>query len=218
MYRGFLTALVVVFLTGVTIAQVQQLPSDGKAPAKNQAPPRSQEEQQTNQTTNNEDRQPGQTSNKEASREGGGFSSSKNTQIDISPPADDAKNHPESGAAIMDANSDENADVQEMRPWDPHRAAKSIEVGDYYFKQKNYRAALDRYKEALEYKPNDAAANFHLAQCYEKLNDNDQAAKHFQEYLKILPQGELAPGARKELEKLGKPQAANQEPDKPEQK
>jgi tetratricopeptide (TPR) repeat protein len=206
MYRRLLTGLAVLFFAGFALAQVETLPSDGKAPAKNQAPPRSQEDQQSSQATN-----------KEASREGG-FSSSKNTQIDISPPADDAKNHPDSGAAIMDANSDDNADVQEMRPWDPHRAAKDIEVGDYYFKQKNYRAALDRYKEALEYKPNDAAANFHLAQCYEKLNDNDQAAKHFQEYLKILPQGELAPVARKELDKLGKPQAANQEPAKPEAK
>ena len=179
---------------------------DGQAPAKNQAPPRSQEDQQ-----------PKPENSKEATRDTG-FSSSKNTQIDISPPSDDVKNHPDSGAAIMDANSDDNADVQEMRPWDPHRAAKSIEVGDYYFKQKNYRAALDRYKEALEYKPNDAAANFHLAQCYEKLNDTDQAAKHFQEYLKILPQGELAPVAKKELDKLGKPQAANQEPAMPEQK
>jgi tetratricopeptide (TPR) repeat protein len=206
MYRSFLAALAVVFLVGVVVAQVQQLPSDGKAPAKNQAPPRSQEDQPPNQE-----------SSKEASREGG-FSSSKNTQIDISPPADDIKNHPDSGAAMMDANSNENADVQEMRPWDPHRAAKDIEVGDYYFKRKNYRAALGRYQEALEYKPNDAQANFQLAQCYEKLNDPDQAAKHFQEYLKILPQGMLAPEARKELEKLGKPQAANQTPDKPEHK
>ena len=201
-----IVACLILPLAGYAVAQVQQLPSDGKAPAKNQAPPRSQEDQQ-----------PSQEASKESSRDTG-FSSSKNTQIDISPPADDAKTHPDSGAAMMDANSDANPDVQEMRPWDPHRAAKNIEVGDYYFKRKNYRAALGRYQEALEYKPNDAEANFHLAQCFEKLNDPDQAAKHFQEYLKILPQGVLAPEARKELDKLGKPQAANQEPDKPEQK
>ena len=206
MRRLLIVACLILPLAGYAGAQVQQLPSEGKAPAKNQAPPRSQEDQQ-----------PIQERSKEASRESG-FSSSKNTQIDISAPADDARNHPDSGAAMMDANADNNPDVQEMRPWDPHRAAKNIEVGDYYFKRKNYRAALGRYQEALEYKPNDADANYHLAQCYEKLNDTDQAAKHFQEYLKILPQGLLAPEARKELEKLGKPQAANQEPDKPEQK
>jgi hypothetical protein len=39
---------------------------------------------------------------------------------------------------MMDANCDDNPDA-EMHPlWDPHRAAKNIEVGD---KRKNYRAA-----------------------------------------------------------------------------
>lgn len=206
MRRLFITVCAVLLFAGYSVAQVEQVPSNGKTPPKNQAPPRSQEDQQPSQETS-----------KQASRESG-MSSSKNTQIDLSPPADDAKNHPDSGAAMMDANSDDNPDVQEMHPWDPHRAAKNIEVGDYYFKRKNYRAALGRYQEALEFKPNDAEANFHLAQCYEKLNDPDQAAKHFQEYLKILPQGILAPEARKELEKLGKPQAANQEPEKPQPK
>ncbi len=144
------------------------------------------------------------------------MSSSKNTQIDLSPPADDAKNHPDSGAAIMDSESDA-ADVQEMRPWDPHRAAKNNEVGLFYFKRKNYRAALARFQEALDFKPNDAEANFHLAECYEKLNDPDQAARHYEEYLKILPQGALAPDAHKALEKLGKTQAS-QDSGKPQPK
>ena len=141
------------------------------------------------------------------------MSSSKNTQIDISPPSDDAKNHPDSGSAIMDGESD-NSDVQEMHPWDPHRAAKDNEVGLFYFKRKNYRAALNRFQEALEFKPNDAETNFRLAECYEKLDEPDQAAKHYQEYLKILPQGALAPDAHKALEKLGKTQAS-QGPEKP---
>ena len=43
-----------------------------------------------------------------------------------------------------------NGDVSEFHPWNPHKAAKDIEVGDYYFKErKNYRAAADRYREAL---------------------------------------------------------------------
>jgi tetratricopeptide (TPR) repeat protein len=203
----FLTTCLLVFLAGATQAQVEQLPSSGQTPPKNQAPPRSQEDQQPSPGAN-----PSPEANKEASKESG-MSSSKNTQIDLSPPADDAKTHLDSGSAIMDSESSDNPEVQEMRPWDPHRAAKNSEVGDFYFKRKNYRAALARYQEALEFKPNDAEANFHMAQCYEKLNDPDQAAKHYQEYLKILPQGLLAPEAHKELEKLGKTQAS-QEPEK----
>ena len=126
-------------------------------------------------------------------------SSSKDTRIDLSPPKDDAKSHPES--TVPD---DENApnDVQEMHPWDPHKAAKDIEVGDFYYKRKNYRAALDRYKEALFYKPNDAVANFRLGECEEKTGNSADAVTHYEAYLKILPEGPYAVDARKALERL----------------
>src|SRR5579864_4549607 len=44
------------------------------------------------------------------------LSSSKDTRIDLSPPADDTKKHPESGAAVMDAR-DAAGDVQEFQAW-----------------------------------------------------------------------------------------------------
>ena len=128
-------------------------------------------------------------------------SSSKDTRIDLTPPQDDAKNHPLSGAAISDAE-DSASDVQELHPWNPHKAAKDVEVGDFYFKRKNYRAALDRYKEALVYKPNDALANFRLAECSERLGNRDDAVTHYQEYLKILPHGPFVPDAEKALQRL----------------
>jgi tetratricopeptide (TPR) repeat protein len=128
-------------------------------------------------------------------------SSSKDTRVDLSPPSDDQKNHPQSGAAMVDAE-DAASDVQEMHPWDPHKAAKDVEVGDFYFKRKNYHAALERYKEALIYKPNDALANFRLAECSEKTGNVGDAVTHYQEYLKILPHGPLAPDAEKALGRL----------------
>src|SRR6266581_9195899 len=83
-----------------------------------------------------------------------GQSSSKDTMIDLSPPPDDAKAHPQSSEILMDEGSGSgNPDVNEAHPWNPHKAANDIEVGDYYFKaRKNYRAAADRYPEALYYK------------------------------------------------------------------
>ncbi len=128
-------------------------------------------------------------------------SSSKDTRIDLSPPNDDQKNHPMSGAAVSDAE-EAASDVQEFRPWDPHKAAKDVEVGDFYFKRKNYRAALERYKEALVYKPNDAIANFRLAECQEKVGNPAEAFTHYGEYLKILPHGPFAADAQKALERL----------------
>jgi tetratricopeptide (TPR) repeat protein len=131
-----------------------------------------------------------------------GESSSRDSQIDLSPPSNDAKEHPNSSLPRDDADDNSSADVQEFHTFDPHRAAKDIEVGDFYFKKKNYRAALERYREALLYKPNDAFANFRMAQAFEKLTRLDEAAEHYQEYLKILPNGPQAEEAKKALEKL----------------
>ncbi len=75
------------------------------------------------------------------------------------------------------------ADVHELHPFNPYRAAKDNEVGDYYYKRKNYKAALARYQDALTFKENDALANFHMAQCYEKLDQPEEAITHFKEYL-----------------------------------
>src|SRR5712691_1069456 len=128
-------------------------------------------------------------------------SSSKDTRVDLSPPKDDQKNHPMSGVAISDAE-ESASDVQEFHPWDPHKAAKDVEVGDFYFKRKNYRAALERYKEALIFKPNDAIANFRLAECSEKVGSPAEAVTHYGGYLKILPHGPFAADAQKALERL----------------
>ena len=150
----------------------------------------------------------GQASNKTSDRNReAGESSSRDTRIDISPPKDDAKNHPYSKAAVADSeaeNNPENSDVQEVHPWNPMKALKDVEVGDYYFKRKNYRAALDRYKEALFYKDNDAIASFRLAQCQEKVGDKSEAKKYYEQYLKILPDGEFAKEARISLDRLEK--------------
>ena len=137
-------------------------------------------------------------------------SSSRDTRIDISPPKDDAKNHPFSKAAVSDMTADESteaADVREFHPWNPMKAMKDVEVGDFYFKRKNYRAALDRYKEALYYKDNDAMASLRLAQCQDKLGDKAEARKYYEQYLKILPEGPFAKEAQASLDRLAKSEA-----------
>ncbi len=121
-------------------------------------------------------------------------SSSNDTRIDTSPPPHDATNHP-------DSNVD---DVLEFHPFDPHKAMKDIEVGDYYFKRQNYRGALNRYQEALIYKPNDAEATLRVARTQDKLKEYEDARDNYAAYLKIIHDGKDADEARKAIERLSK--------------
>jgi tetratricopeptide (TPR) repeat protein len=129
-----------------------------------------------------------------------GESSSKDNDIDLSPPPGDEAAHPNSPSSYGAAAP--SADVNEMHPWDPHKALKDIEVGDFYFRRKNYRAAESRYREALLYKNNDAAATYRLAVSLEKLDRPDEAREEYESYLKILPEGHESERARRALERL----------------
>ena len=118
-----------------------------------------------------------------------GQSSSRGTQVDLSPPG---------GSADKPAAPS----TFEMTPWDPHRAAKDLEVGDLYRKQGNYRAAISRYRDALDYKPNDAEATFRMAESLEKLGEVEDSAAYYQSYLKILPRGDSAAASHQALARL----------------
>lgn len=123
-----------------------------------------------------------------------GESSSRQTAIDVAPPANDAKSHPEADVG--------NGDVSEFSPYNPMKAMKDVEVGDFYYKRENYQAAISRYREALEYKPHDAEATYKLAEVLNKTGDVAGARENYEAYLKILPNGPYAKKAREALSKL----------------
>ena len=121
-----------------------------------------------------------------------GVSSSNDTKIPLSDVTDDSEAPPP------------DATITEAKPWDPHRAAKSIEIGEYYMRRKNYRAAESRFREALEYKPNDAVATFRLGQVMEKQGNLTLARQNYELYLKMLPSGPFAGDARKSMAHIEK--------------
>ncbi|HWZ42027.1 MAG TPA: tetratricopeptide repeat protein [Candidatus Saccharimonadales bacterium] len=95
-----------------------------------------------------------------------------------------------------------NNDTQELLPYDPHKAAKDIEVGEYYLKHKNYRAALERFNHALLYKPRDADATYRLAQTQDKMDLTDPAYRNYQIYLEVFPGGPFAKDAQEAIRRL----------------
>jgi Tfp pilus assembly protein PilF len=58
-------------------------------------------------------------------------------------------------------------------------AAHDVDVGDYYFAGKNYRAALLRYKSAADQKPADASIHVRMARTFEKLKQLPQAVEEY---------------------------------------
>jgi tetratricopeptide (TPR) repeat protein len=155
-------------------------------PAKAKQPQSSQPDQQLQP---GQQYQPGQAP---AKTEAQGESSSRDSQIDFS------------GASQpnLPAPSGNDGDEKTFRPWDPHRAAKDVEVGEYYLKLKNYRAALERFNDALLYKPNDAESTFGLAVTQEKLDLFAKARQNYSKYLEILPAGPKAKEAQEALKRL----------------
>ncbi len=85
-------------------------------------------------------------------------------------------------------------------------AAHNVEVGDYYFQEKNYRAASLRYQDAAEGKPSDAAIHVRLGRAFEKLNDVPQAVKHYQTAEKLAGPEKWTQEARAALERLHRAQ------------
>lgn len=128
-----------------------------------------------------------------------GESSSKDSQIDT-----DSHSSKEEPAAPAE-------DESVLTPWDPHKAAKDVEVGQYYLKLKNYRAALERFNHALTYKPNDAEAIFGLATTQEKLDLLSLADQNYRKYLEILPNGPKSKDAEEGLKRV-EPLAAARTP------
>jgi len=123
-------------------------------------------------------------------------SSSNQTRIDLSPPMGDALAHP-AGGHVAD-------DMMHVHEWNPLRAMKDVEIGDFYYKRGSYKAALSRYREALEFKPRDAVATFRLAQTLERTKQFDEARTEYEHYLAILKDGPSAGEAKKALERLKK--------------
>jgi tetratricopeptide (TPR) repeat protein len=99
-------------------------------------------------------------------------------------------------------NATESADDQPK--WDPQRAEKDIEVGQYYMRKGDVDAAIDRFTDATVAKPGYAVPFKYLGEAQEKKGLKKPAAKSYQRYLDLYPKAEDAEKIRKRIEKLYK--------------
>jgi tetratricopeptide (TPR) repeat protein len=85
---------------------------------------------------------------------------------------------------------------------DEREAAKDIEVGYYYLRDRNYLAAESRLKEAVEIKPDSPQALIGLAQAQQKLGKRNDARQNYEAYLKLNPDGPDSEKVKKALAQL----------------
>jgi len=85
----------------------------------------------------------------------------------------------------------------------PLESERNIKVGNFYWNKKEYRAALDRYKDATRFNPSSAEAFFKVAETEEKLHNEDAAKAAFQKVISLAPDSKFAATAKKKLTPKG---------------
>lgn len=90
-------------------------------------------------------------------------------------------------------------------PFQTPSPEKSVEIGNFYFRRRDYRGALDRYLEAVHSNPDYAPAYLGLGKTYEATGKPREALAAYEKYLAELPSdraAERAKDARKAVKRL----------------
>jgi tetratricopeptide (TPR) repeat protein len=97
-------------------------------------------------------------------------------------------------------NATKNADDQPT--WDPLRAEKDLQVGQYYLHKGDVDAAIDRFQDAALAKPGYAIPFRFLGEAQEKKGLKRDAIKSYTRYLDLFPKAEDKDKIDKKIEKL----------------
>ncbi len=126
-------------------------------------------------------------------------------------PQQDSSSKPADGQSPAPAkpapkpNKDSAAQSAPDQPtWDPLRAEKDLEVGQYYMQKGDLDAAIDRFQDATTAKPGYAIPFRFLGEAQEKKGLKKQAVKSYRRYLDLYPHAQDAEKIKKRIEKLWK--------------
>ena len=102
------------------------------------------------------------------------------------------------------AEGKEEPDVEQEKVYNPMMAEKTLKIGDFYYKRKNYTAAIQRYLEALQYQPNRVETYEALGRTYEKTGEISKAVTLYRDFITKNPDSPKTPEFRLKLAKLEK--------------
>lgn len=86
--------------------------------------------------------------------------------------------------------------------FNPIQAKKDLQIGDFYAKKGNDRAAAARYLEATRWNPQYFEAYWKLAGARDRLGQNPQALDAYRAYLALEPNGKQAKQAQARVAQL----------------
>jgi tetratricopeptide (TPR) repeat protein len=118
--------------------------------------------------------------------------------------------------AILFAQSSSSKDTPKTKPntdtamqnaadqpmWDPLRAERDLEVGQYYMHKGDIDAAIDRFQDAALAKPGYAIPFRFLGEAQEKKGLKRDAIQSYTRYLNLYPHAEDKGKIEKKIEKL----------------
>ncbi|HEY2545608.1 MAG TPA: hypothetical protein VGI46_06055 [Candidatus Acidoferrum sp.] len=117
------------------------------------------------------------------------------------PPPDKPAPPPEKPKTNKD-NATQNAPDQPS--WDPLRAERDMQVGEYYMHKGDVDAAIDRFEDAAIAKPGYALPYKLLGEAQEKKGLKKKAIKSYTRYLDLYPKAEDKDKIQKKIAKLYK--------------
>ena len=78
-------------------------------------------------------------------------------------------------------------EVAVKKEYSPLLAMKNLDVGKQYLKKKNYDAAIQRFRDAIDYDPSLVQAYDNLGRAYEKKGDKAKAVAVYKDFVKMNP-------------------------------
>lgn len=120
-------------------------------------------------------------------------------------PSDNGAPKPAPKNTKKNADSDTATTSAPDQPtWDPLRADRDMQVGEYYMHKGDIDAAIDRFQDAILAKPGYGLPFRYLGEAQEKKGFRKPAIKSYQRYLELVPKAEDADKVKRKIEKLYK--------------
>ena len=97
---------------------------------------------------------------------------------------------------------DKGKTEDEKYAFNPVKSKKAVEIGGFYFKKGDFKAAAGRYLEATKWNDGNADAWLKLGEAEDKMHDAKAARAAWEKYLQLSPQAKNAAEIRGRIEKL----------------